>query len=70
MNKTVLITGASRGIGAAIAKTFAEAGYGLALCCRNSMDELEDLAQKLRTSYRYLYGYFRGMWETKALYLI
>lgn len=60
MNKTVLITGASRGIGAAIAKTFAEAGYGLALCCRNSMDELEDLAQKLRTSYQVPIRIFQG----------
>lgn len=51
MNRTALITGASRGIGAALAKTFAENGYGLALCCRNSMDELEALAQELRTSY-------------------
>lgn len=50
MNKTALITGASRGIGAALARRFAKEGYGLALCCRNSIEELEDLAKELRNS--------------------
>ena len=36
--KTVFITGASRGIGRAIAIRFAAAGYRLALCCRHNSD--------------------------------
>lgn len=43
-----LITGASRGIGAATAKTFAAAGYALLLLARPSKD-FEALAQELRT---------------------
>ena len=35
LNKTVLITGASQGIGAVMAKTFAEAGYNVAINCYN-----------------------------------
>jgi short-subunit dehydrogenase len=43
----VLITGASRGIGAAAARQFASAGYNLLLLAR-SAPELESLAQELR----------------------
>ncbi|MFZ9947568.1 MAG: SDR family NAD(P)-dependent oxidoreductase, partial [Vulcanococcus sp.] len=40
---TVLITGASRGIGASAARAFAQAGYQLLLVARSS-DALEALA--------------------------
>jgi 3-oxoacyl-[acyl-carrier protein] reductase len=52
MKKIALITGASRGIGAALAKEFARAGYHLALCCHHSTDLLEALSQKLQKQYR------------------
>lgn len=50
MNSSALITGASRGIGKAIAQTFARAGYDLALCCHNSEKELLSLAEELRNT--------------------
>ena len=45
-NKTVLITGASSGIGWATAEKFAAAGYALVLCGRRK-EKLEELVKKL-----------------------
>lgn len=50
MNKTVLITGASSGIGAACAYKFASQGARLILNAR-STDKLESLAQELKDKY-------------------
>ncbi|MBQ1681423.1 MAG: SDR family NAD(P)-dependent oxidoreductase [Agathobacter sp.] len=51
VEKVALITGASRGIGEAIAHAFANAGYALALCCRNHMEDLEQLRDTLLEQY-------------------
>ena len=51
VEKVALITGASRGIGEAIAHAFANAGYALALCCRNHMEDLERLRDTLLEQY-------------------
>ncbi len=47
MNKTVLITGGSRGIGAATARAFAKAGYRVAIGYRQNRDKAEALAAEL-----------------------
>lgn len=50
-NKTVLITGASSGIGAACAAQFAKAGARLLLCARR-IDMLNELATQLHHEYQ------------------
>jgi short-subunit dehydrogenase len=50
-DKTVIITGASEGIGAATARLFAEAGANLVLVAR-SRKNLEALAEELRDKTR------------------
>lgn len=47
MRKRALITGASRGIGAATAVVLAKEGYDLVLVCRKSVEQLEKLASDL-----------------------
>jgi 3-oxoacyl-[acyl-carrier protein] reductase len=51
MGRKVLITGASRGIGREIAISFAGEKDELFLTCRNSMDELNKLADSLRDEF-------------------
>jgi uncharacterized protein len=46
----VLITGASRGLGRALARTFAKGGFHLVLAARNA-GQLETLAHELRTEH-------------------
>ncbi len=48
MKNTVIITGASRGIGKACALSFAQKGYSLFLTSYKNRDALEDTAQKAR----------------------
>lgn len=51
MSKIVLITGASRGIGAAIAHRFAKEGYSLIITCSKSEDALFALKKSLEELY-------------------
>lgn len=48
MNKTVLITGASRGIGRAAAVTFAQNGYNVAINYNKSSEAAEKLCSELK----------------------
>lgn len=50
MAKSILITGASSGIGAGMAREFAKKGYNLAICARR-MERLESLKQELESQY-------------------
>lgn len=49
--QTMLITGASHGIGRAIAKRFALEGFSLVLNCKTDITLLEDFARELQQSY-------------------
>ncbi len=49
--KCIWITGASRGIGAAIAKKFASLGWNLALTCIHSRDKLLQIKNELEDAY-------------------
>ncbi|WP_435770368.1 SDR family oxidoreductase [Nocardioides sp. SYSU DS0651] len=50
MPKTIVITGASSGLGAEMAKQFAAKGYDLALCARRT-ERLEELRAELEGAY-------------------
>ena len=48
MKKTVMITGASRGIGRATARLFAKEGYNVIINYHSSEQPAEKLAQELK----------------------
>lgn len=51
MNKTILVTGASRGIGRAIAHAFADYGYHVFLNCNSSVKQLREVQQEIEAQY-------------------
>ncbi|MBD3280643.1 SDR family NAD(P)-dependent oxidoreductase, partial [Candidatus Dojkabacteria bacterium] len=52
MSKTILITGSSRGIGAAIAKSAHEQGYKVVVHGKTDSDELDSIYKALEGSYK------------------
>lgn len=51
MNRNVFITGASRGIGRAIAAAFAKEGYHLYLVCKHNLSSMQSFADALHAEY-------------------
>lgn len=51
MSKNIFITGASRGIGKAIANAFAKEGYNLYLLCKNNLSDMQSYANVLSSTY-------------------
>lgn len=49
MKKVALVTGSSRGIGAACAEALAEAGYAVCINCIERVDKAAELCEKLRS---------------------
>lgn len=47
MNKTVVVTGASRGIGRSVSLYFAQNGYNVCICCQKNSDKLNKLKQEI-----------------------
>ena len=43
MSKTVIVTGASRGIGHAISLYYAKKGFNVCVCCHKNADMLDSL---------------------------
>lgn len=60
INKKILITGASRGIGRAIACEFAHAGYDLYLTCQKNIKKLEELKVELEKDFPITCRIFQG----------
>lgn len=48
-SKVVAITGASRGIGRAVALKYAKAGYQIAICCHSQKDKLMQVRKEVET---------------------
>lgn len=47
MNKTIVVTGASRGIGRAVSIYYAQNGFNVCICCRKNSEMLEKVRQEI-----------------------
>ena len=58
--KKAVVSGASRGLGKAIAKMLAKEGYGLYLICQNNIDSLSEYGKNLANTYGVPVQCFKG----------
>ena len=67
MNDTAVITGGSRGIGLAVTKALAEAGYRIAVICHTRTEEAEEVIRWLRFQGTDAEAYACDVADTKAV---
>ena len=61
MSKTVIVTGASRGIGRAISLYYAKKGFNVCTCCHKNADMLDALKDEIEN--RIFLSYKRTLWQ-------
>ena len=64
--KTVLVTGASRGIGKAVAIKFAKKGYNVVISCINRADQLEQTRKEIESFQAPCLAYLGDMGDLKC----
>ena len=60
----IIITGASRGIGQAIALLYASMGWNISICCRHKSPDMEHTKAQITAAG---ISHFTAIWETRRM---
>ena len=60
----IIITGASRGIGQAIALLYASMGWNISICCRHKSPDMEHTKTQITAAG---ISHFTAIWETRRM---